>query len=407
MSRTGRSAHPPSSAGQAQRIDLVFPRFKLLSGAERAILGLAQALGAAGHRVRIVCHQFDDSCRPRLPPAAELVCTGLRLDWSGNRYLNAVSDYARCFRLGPLLDRQADVLVFFGPALPLVWYLRAVRWSGPSVLYYCWEPPRALYQDRGFVVARLGRLGHIMAPLLHLYAAVDRHLVRLAGAVCTSSRFAADRIQTVYGCSAAVITLGVDRARLDTVRSVAPELPPIVLTVNYLHPRKRIDLIIQAAALCGSTWEDEMRRPRWVIVGDGPERDNLQTLVDQLELGARVRFAGFVSDDELPQYYAAATCYVHAGLDESFGLSVIEAAYCGCPVVAVDEGGVQDTVDHGVTGYRVPATASELARAVEAVLGREDRGRGLGRAGHQRIASTYRWDQGATDVVRLAGTVEG
>ena len=76
-------------------------------------------------------------------------------------------------------------------------------------------------------------------------------------------------------------------------------------------------------------------------------------------------------------------------------------------MVAVDEGGVQDTVDHGVTGYRVPATASELARAVEAGLGREDRGRALGRAGHQRIASTYRWDQGAIDLVRLAGTVKG
>jgi glycogen(starch) synthase len=180
----------------------------------------------------------------------------------------------------------------------------------------------------------------------------------------------------------------------------------MVLTVNYLHPRKRIDLIIQAAARCGTTWEEETR-PRWVIVGDGPERDNLQALVDQLKLGAWVRFAGFVSDDELPRYYAAATCYIHAGLDESFGLSVIEAAYCGCPVVAVDEGGVQDTVDHGVTGYRVPPTASELARAVEAVLGREDRGRALGRAGYQRIASTYRWDQGAADLIRLAGTVKG
>ena len=407
MSSAGRSAPVPSSAAQPQKIDLVFPRFKLLSGAERAILGLARALAGAGHRVRIVCHQFDDSCRPRLSADVDLVCTNLGLNWSGNRYLNAVSDYARCFRLGPHLDRQADVLVFFGPALPLVWYLRAVRRSSASVLYYCWEPPRALYQDRGFVVARLGRLRHIMAPLLRLYAAVDRHLIRLAGAVCTSSRFAADRIEAVYGLSASVITLGVDRSRLDAVRSLAPELPPMVLTVNYLHPRKRIDLIIQAAALCGTRWEDEMQRPRWVIVGDGPERDNLQTLVDQLELGAWVRFAGFVSDDELPQYYAAATCYVHAGLDESFGLSVIEAAYCGCPVVAVDEGGVQDIVDHGVTGYRVPATASELARAVEAVLGREDRGRALGRAGHQRIASTYRWDQGAIDLVRLAGTVKG
>ena len=389
------------------RIDLVFPRFKLLSGSERAILGLAAALAAAGHRVRIVCHQFHDSCRPRLAPDVELVCTNLRLDWSANRYLNAVSDYARCFRLGPVLDQHADVLMLFGPALPLVMYLHMVRNTQAVVLYYCWEPPRALYQDRELVLARLGWLRCVIAPLLSVYAAVDRHLVTRAGGVCTSSPFAADQIAAAYNRSASIITLGIDRLRLDAVRSTTAEQPPVVLTVNYLHPRKRVDLIIQAAALCGTTWDDDVRRPRWAIVGDGPERARLQALARELGIDQRVQFAGFVADDELPKYYAAATCYVHAGVEESLGLSVIEAAYSGRPVVAVDEGGVRDTVDHGVTGYRVPAIPSELASAVEAVLCSKDSGRALGLAGYERVASAYRWDQGAADVVRLAETVKG
>ena len=102
-----------------QRIDLVFPRFKLLSGAERAILGLAAGLARAGHAPRIVCHQFDESCRPRLAPGVELVTSGARLDWSRNRYLNAVFDYSRTLRLAALLDPNADFRVFFGPALLL------------------------------------------------------------------------------------------------------------------------------------------------------------------------------------------------------------------------------------------------------------------------------------------------
>ncbi|MCH7825538.1 MAG: hypothetical protein IH849_12110, partial [Acidobacteria bacterium] len=77
-----------------QRIDLVFPRFKLMSGAERAILGLAEGLARAGHAPRIVCHKFDDSCRPRLAPGVELAVGGARIDWTGNRYLNAVFDYS-------------------------------------------------------------------------------------------------------------------------------------------------------------------------------------------------------------------------------------------------------------------------------------------------------------------------
>ena len=67
----------------------------------------------------------------------------------------------------------------------------------------------------------------------------------------------------------------------------------------------------------------------------------------------QIEFTGFVPDDDLPKYYAAASCYVHTGLEESFGLSVVEAAYCGCPVVAVDEGGVRPNDSgrrHGTPG---------------------------------------------------------
>ena len=386
------------------RIDLIFPRFKLLSGAERAILGLAGALVDAGHDTRIVCHQFDRSCLPRLAPGVELSCSNLRLDWSRNRYLNAALDYGRSFTLRRLLDRRADVQLLFGPALPLTWYLRTIRTSDAVVLYYCWEPPRALYQDRELVLSQLGVSRPLVGPLLSAYAACDRYLVGLPDAVCTSSLFAADLISRCYGRPASVITLGVDRPRLDMARVAAPRRPPEVLTVNYLHPRKRVDLFVRAAALCGKDWDPD-HRPTFVIVGDGPERGSLESLAEELGVTDRVEFAGFVPDDTLPSYYAAAACYAHTGLEESFGLSVIEAAYCGRPVVAVDEGGVRDTVEDGVTGYRVVSTPAAIAEALEMVLMQDDQGRALGAAGHERVAAKYSWAQGTTDIVRLAEQV--
>ena len=111
---------PATVIRSAAHIDLIFPRFKMLSGAERAILGLAEGLAGVGYRPRIVCHQFDPSCRPRLAADVELACSNHRLDWSRNRYLNAVFDYLQVLRLGALLDPQADLQVFFGPALLLV-----------------------------------------------------------------------------------------------------------------------------------------------------------------------------------------------------------------------------------------------------------------------------------------------
>ena len=280
------------------RLDLVFPRFKLLSGAERAILGLAGALTADGHHVRTVCHQFDESCRPRLPSDVTLVCSHARLDWSTNRYLNAGSDYLRSFRLRRLLDDTADICVLFGPSLPMVWGRRS---GGARAVYYCWEPPRALYQDRGRVLSRLGWSRVIVGPALRLYAALDRWLVGLADDVCTSSPFAASQIEAAYGRSASVVTLGVDRARLDAVQPVENGSRPVALTVNYLHPRKRVELFLEAAAHCRDRWTDPASRPRWIVVGDGPERDRLEGLAHELGVDGDVVFAGFVPDDQLPQ----------------------------------------------------------------------------------------------------------
>lgn len=398
-----------------QRIDLVFPRFKLMSGAERAILGLAEGLARGGHAPRIVCHQFDESCRARLASGVELAVGGARLDWTGNRYLNAVFDYSRTLKLGRLLDPRADFRVFFGPALLLAWRcMRRSRKAATPSIYYCWEPPRALYQDREEVLRRIGWLRLPMAVGLAAYRRLDRRMVDTVDAVITSSPFAAAQIKACYGRPATVITLGIDRDRLDSGRHDAVAGPPRLLTVNYLHPRKRVDLIVRAVAELASRAEfseapvaGPQRAPLLTIVGDGPERDTLESLAAGLGIADIVEFIGFVADEELPHYYWDATCYVHATRDESFGLSVIEAAYCGRPIVAVDEGGVRDTVEEGVTGYRVGASAVAIADGIARVLATPDGGAQLGAAGRAKITTEFRWSRGADDVLGVASRVEG
>ena len=399
---------PATDIRSTARIDLVFPRFKMLSGAERAILGLAEGLAGVGCRPRIVCHQFDPSCRPRLAAGVELACSNQRLDWSRNRYLNAVFDYVQVLRLGALLDPQADLQVFFGPALLLAWrHRRATRARVPH-LYYCWEPPRALYQDRDAVLQRLGMMRWPFALALRLYRSVDRYLTRTTDVIATSSPFAARRIEDCYGRPATVITLGVDKARLDAARRPMPTASPIFITVNYLHPRKRVDLAIEALAkLQGRRDPSAQDAPILRIIGDGPERETLRALAVTLGVDDRVEFAGFVPDADLPAHYWAATAYVHTALDESFGLSVIEAAYCGRPIIAVDEGGVRGTVADGVTGFRMAATAGDLAAAMHRLLALPDRGAAMGEAGRHHIAERYDWTRGAHDLLAIAREQSG
>lgn len=376
-------------------IDLVFPRFKLLSGAERLVLELAGGLARAGHRPRIICHQFDPSCAELQQPGVEIVTSGARLDWFRNRYLNAIFDYASVSRLRRWLDPNADAVVLFGPALCLAGRLCGV--GGPAVVYHCFEPPRALYQDRADVLARAGVARVLLAPALAFYRRLDRRLVRAPGAMTASGPYAAARVKEVYGRDAVPITHGIDRAGLDA-GSVDPT-PVSLVTVNYLHPRKRVDLALRALALLDEPLGNDPRPPTLRIVGDGPERRTLERLALELGVSARVHFAGFVPGAELGANYRAARCYLHTAREESFGLSVIEAAYCGLPVVAVAEGGVLDNVVPDETGCLTEASPEALAEGILGVLADPRRAERMGAASRALVDDRYTWERGTVDLL--------
>lgn len=377
------------------RIDLVFPRFKRISGAERSILEFAAALATQGHRPRLVCHRFDPSCRPLVGDGVMVEESGARLDFFRNRYANAAFDYVRVLGLAGRLDPDADARVLCGPALLLAAYERVVRRSSKPLVYHCFEPPRALYQDRAAVLRRAGPARLPLALALSMYRWVDRYLVRFASSLTTVGPYSARSVQAVYGRVALPLTHGLDRPPLDAARQGAEQPRYDLITVNSLHPRKRVDLIIGAIAQLSR----EGVTASLDVVGDGPERVALEQLADRLGVRQRVNFSGFVPDRELPAHYCAARGYVHAAREESLGLSVIEAAYCGLPIIAVAEGGVVDNVVEGVTGYLVPSTSRGLAEGIARLLALEDRGANMGARGRELVADRYDWGRGAEELV--------
>ncbi len=204
-----------------------------------------------------------------------------------------------------------------------------------------------------------------------------------------------------------VLPMGVDTARF-TPEAASPSLRrelnpdgPVVLFVGRLVEKKGARYAIEAMP------EILREEPgaRLVVVGDGPERETLVELTEQLEIGAHVSFAGAIPNHELPAHFASADVCVGPsvveanGDTESFGVVFAEAMASGCPVVATDVGGITDLVVDGKTGFLVPQRNAEaISDRVARLLGdsriRESmRGEGIARMrdtfDHRRMSAAY------------------
>ena len=135
------------------------------------------------------------------------------------------------------------------------------------------------------------------------------------------------------------------------------------LVVTALAPYKRVELAIAACERLGI----ELR-----LIGTGPERQRLERLA-----GARTRFLGRVSAEELRRQLRGARLFLQPGV-EDFGISSVEALACGTPVVAVGRGGILDIVDNGVHGvlYELPP-AGDTETEVGALAAAIDKSRNM------------------------------
>ncbi len=383
----------------------LYPQLKRLTGAQRLILQLARYTVAAGERVTLVTHRLHPEPRAALAPGVGLVQTGTNLDRFGQHYFDAASEYALAPALVCHIPRDADALVCFGPpSMPALWWARRQGWGAPRrpLLAFLYEPPRFVDRDRAAVVAGMGVAGKFAGQLFGCYGAADRSLVRAADALLANGAYGAARLREVYGRAAVILPHGVDFAEPDAAVVAAvrarygiPADAPLILSVNQLHPRKRLDLFLRAVAAVRA----DFPAVRGVLVGRGVDEGRLRAVAAEYGVAEAISFAGFVPDDDLPAYYRAATCYLHTGRDETFGLSVLEAAWSGLPVVAVDEGGPRDILRGGRSGALVAANVDALAAAVRDVLRDPATARERTLAAQTDVRARFAWAAGAAALI--------
>jgi phosphatidylinositol alpha-1,6-mannosyltransferase len=246
--------------------------------------------------------------------------------------------------------------------------------------------------------AMLRRIGDTNDVLTYL-GTYTRH--RIAKAL--SAKAGARMVQLTPGVDDLAFHPGVDGSAVRAAHGLGDR--PVVVCVSRLVARKGQDMLIRSLPLIHRRVPDTAV----LIVGDGPQRGDLEKLVDKLGLRRDVVFTGRKAWVDTPEYFAAGDVFCmptrtrRAGFEiEGLGIVYLEASACGLPVVAGDSGGAPDAVQDGVTGYVVNGrAAAEIAERVSALLLDRELAREMGEWGRRWVEQRWRWDDLADELVAL------
>jgi glycosyltransferase involved in cell wall biosynthesis len=189
-----------------------------------------------------------------------------------------------------------------------------------------------------------------------------------------------------------IIYNGVDSARL-TPNPAERSPTPLFVYLGRLKKYKRVDVVIRAFAglsVPGATLE---------IAGTGDYRAPLEGLVKSLHLGDRVKFLGFIPEDQKIHLLRRAWASTLASPKEGWGISNLEAAACATPVIAANSPGIRESVIDGETGFLVPeGDAAAMTAAMRGLVESPELVSSLGAAG-RHFAEAFTWDRAANETL--------
>lgn len=174
------------------------------------------------------------------------------------------------------------------------------------------------------------------------------------------------------------------RAILRSQLGIEPDKPTL-LYLGRLGPEKRVDILLESAAMLRHIGLPEPQRDFHIILaGDGQCRHDLEVQAQELGLQNRVTFAGMIPREEVGDWYAASDIFLFPSAVETQGMVLVEAMATGLPCIAVSDGGASEMVVEGETGFCVPQTCHAFAKAIHRLIADPEMCKAFGEAGQKR-----------------------
>lgn len=351
--------------------------YPVLGGGENYILYLGKALNKRGHKISVVTSRTD-----------------------------CVSSYVKIDGVDTYYCPHFELLGMPVVSPGLVY--RIVRNVEPDIVH-CSGP--CITEDLGFLFSRISRIPVVTTyhADLNLEKAVsclymrakNRLILRRMDAVIVTTSISKELLSSrklptdkIHVISDGVCTYRFKPAPNRSLLREVLGIPDknIILFVGGLsrsHAYKRVDLLIRAVKLL----EEQHQKIYLVVVGNGNLMKFFEELVRSLSINHIVSFRNNVDDDTLPNYYTASDVFVlpSPSQKEGFGLVLLEAMACGCPVVTTSGCGGAEIVRQSQGGLlATPYDVYDLADKISAILNNSELRARLGKQG-ERFAQSYDW----------------
>lgn len=149
-----------------------------------------------------------------------------------------------------------------------------------------------------------------------------------------------------------------------------PQPGPAFLFVGRIIPEKGLATLLRA---CGILVQRGLKGFSLVVVGDGPQRNELQQMASELGIHDRTQWMGFVPYEEIGKYYYAYDIYVLPSAEDTWGIAALEAMRCGKPVLCSASAGCKEVIRHGVNGFLFePENVEELVNYMAQYISHTD-----------------------------------
>jgi glycosyltransferase involved in cell wall biosynthesis len=259
---------------------------------------------------------------------------------------------------------------------------------------------------RGKLLVTVHDVFHLAMPFLaggfhrRLYARfMFKRMVRQAAAICAISEFTKYELMRLTGAredKIQVIPLGVDASWLRLTKKKNPHPRRFLLFVGNIKPHKNLKRLLEAFDRIRHRIPHDL-----ILVGqkEGFLTGDREVQAMAGRFGGRVSFTGYVPEHVLKQYFLHAECLVFPSIYEGFGLPVVEAMACGCPVVASKAASIPEIGADAVC-YFDPYHPEDMADKILQVVQKPGLRNELRRKGFRRFRD-FSWEKTAVKTSHL------